>query len=113
MSVSKSQSGISLILKDPTSPKYENAFDIYSDTLFNKKPSGFNSELKQMRQDAWLKLGIGLYFHAASLFFIEKQYRTPIYASPFGFVNFNGLTLDVLAICDFVKIRKYKKKYGF
>jgi len=69
-----------------------------------------NKMIYDKEEMASAKLGVGICLHITSIIFMEKQYRTPYLSSPFGVVTNTALFFDMVAIIDFIKIKKLKKK---
>ncbi len=71
----------------------------------------FNKMIYDKEEMASAKLGVGICLHLTSIVFSNKQYRTPYLSSPFGVINNAALFFDMVAIIDFIKIQKLKKKH--
>ena len=71
----------------------------------------FNKIIFDKEEMASAKLGVGICLHLTSIVFMEKQYRTPYLSSPFGVLTNAALFFDMVAIIDFIKIQKLKKKH--
>lgn len=71
----------------------------------------FNKMIYERKENAGAKLGVGIFLHLTSIIFVDKKYRTPYLNSPFGVINNTAVFFDVMAVVDFIKIKKLKKKH--
>jgi hypothetical protein len=68
-------------------------------------------DIRMYKLDGWTQLGVGLFAHGLGCSsFISGPLSDPDVASGFIMYNTIGVSFDVLAIVQFTKARKLKKK---
>jgi len=85
--------------------------NVADSVILRQDKIAFNKIIFDKEEMASAKLGVGICLHLTSIVFSNKQYRTPYLSSPFGVVTNAALFFDMIAIIDFVKIQKLKKKH--
>lgn len=67
-------------------------------------------QMSEKKQEAWTKIGVGLYVHALSGIFITKDFKNKNTLLPFASINVFSLQLDLMGVFQLVKIRREEKR---